>query len=137
MVELDKFDILFDRPLILDNAWVDPVQPALTALLWQAAWKVLGHVLPFGGPVSLNDTGEDSVLLGSPLAIIVVFIRADELIVSLMRLEKRLVKLLRNQSELLDTMDVDQEQKLLVLFLGPDWCFLDVIVLSLPLCGTA
>ena len=54
-----------------------------------------------------------------------------------MRLEKRLVKLLRNQSKLLDTMDVDQEQKLLVLFLSPDWRFLDVVVLSLPLCCTA
>ena len=54
-----------------------------------------------------------------------------------MRLEKRLVELLRNQSELLDTMDVDQEQKLLILFLGPDGRFLDVVVLSEPLCGAA
>ena len=97
---------------------------------------MLGHVLPFGRSVSLNDSREDSVFLRSPLAVIVVFILADELIVSLMRLEKRLVKLLRNQSELLDTMDVDQEQKLLVLFFGPDRLFLDVVVLSLPLCGT-
>ena len=52
---------------------------------------MLGHVLPFGGSVSLNDTREDSVFLRSPLAVIVVFILADELIVSLMRLEKRLV----------------------------------------------
>ena len=34
LVELDKFDVLLDRPLILDNAWIDPVQPALAALLW-------------------------------------------------------------------------------------------------------
>ena len=93
--------------------------------------------MPFGATVSLNNTRENGILFGCPLAIIIVFILADELIVSLMSLEKSLVELLRDQSELLRAVDVDQEQKLLVLFLGPDGRFLDVVVLSLPLSGAA
>ena len=33
-VQLDKFDIFLNSPLVLDNVWIDSIQPALSALLW-------------------------------------------------------------------------------------------------------
>jgi len=98
---------------------------------------VLGHGLPLGGTVSLDDTGEDGVLLRRPLAIVIELVLTDQLIVSLMSLEQSLVHFLRNKSELLDSMEVDQEQELLILFFGPDWRLPDVIVLSLSFLGAA
>ena len=91
MVELQKLNVFLDRPLILHDFWVNSVQPAFAALLGQAAWQVLGHGLPLGGTVSLDDTGEDGVLLRRPLAIVIELILTDQLIVSLMSLEKRLI----------------------------------------------
>jgi len=50
-----------------------------------------------------------------------------------MCLKKRLVQFLRNLSEFLGTVELDQEQEFLVFFLGPDWRLLDIVVLSLSL----
>jgi len=48
---------------------------------------VLCNVLPLGAAISLDDAGEESVLLRRPLAIVIKLIFTNELIVSLMRLE--------------------------------------------------
>ena len=92
---------------------------------------MLGNVLPFGAAISLDDLSEDGVLLWSPSAIIVKLSFTDQLIIALMALEQCLVHLLGNLTEFLDSVEVNQEQKLVVFLLRPFGDLFDVVVFSL------
>ena len=131
--ELDKFDILLNSPLILDNVRINSIQPTLSTLLRKTAWQMLSDVLPFGASVSLDDLGEDGVLLWSPSAIVIELSLADQLIIALMAFKQGFSHLFGDMSEFLHTVEVDQEHKLIVFFFGPFGNFFDVVVFALAL----
>ena len=131
--ELDKFDILLNCPLVLHNVRINPIQPTLSTLLRQTTWQMLSNVLPLGASVSLDDLGEDGVLLWSPSAIVIELSLTDELIIALVAFKQGFSHLFGDMSEFLHTMQVDQEHELIVFFFGPFGDFFDVVVLALAL----
>ena len=131
--ELDKFDILLNSPLVFHNVRINPIQPPLSTLLRQTAWQMLSNVLPFGASVSLDDLGEDSVLLWSPSAIVIELSLTDQLIIALVAFKQGFAHLFGDMSEFLHTMQVDQEHKLIIFLFGPFGDFFYVVVLALAL----
>lgn len=69
MVKFDKLDVFFDRPLLVHDRRVYPVEPALAALVGQATWQVCRYKRPIVAVSFLDNSGEGLVLLGGPLSI--------------------------------------------------------------------